>query len=412
MTNPAPEIDSYRSLSFWQESVGLPAAPAAPAGPQTPAAELLETDLCVVGGGVIGSAAALFARQAGLDVLLLDARQPALGASGRNAGMVLSGIAENYAQAVDRYGRATARALWQLSIDNRGQMISLARQLGVPVDVCGSRLLADCPEEAALLAESARLLAEDGFPHEFSPTDPTGRGFLACLHRPDDAVLNPAHFCQALNAHSRARVIRGARVTGLEPAPGGVLVTSQPVRVSARRVLLATNGYSAGLHPFFVGKVRPCRGQIQLSEPAPLVFAQAGYSHFGYYYFRQVPEPDAPGLGRWLMGGARHLHFETENDHLRDDTTGPVQAALRAYTARYFPELADVPVAQRWAGTMGFTPDGLPLVGELPDLPGAFFCVGFNGHGMGLGVKVVERALDLMLHGRSAGAFAAARLMA
>jgi gamma-glutamylputrescine oxidase len=352
-------LSHFATTSFWQQSIGLPAPVSDEAEPLA-----LETDLCIVGGGVTGSSIAWFAKQTGIDALLLDARQPALGATGRNAGMALCGIAESYASAVQQYGRRIAKELWQLTIDNREMMLGLAAELGVPFQRCGSWLLADCAEEADGLAESARLLQTDGFDNHFTPGDPFGRGFLAGLHRPADGVIQPAHF----------------------------------------------NGYSALLHPFFRGKVHPQRGQIQVSEPAPLVFPSAGYSHFGYYYFRQVAEPGQPMLGRWLIGGARHLNFATEAGHTDESVTEKVQADIAAYTAQYFPELADVPISHRWAGTMGFTDDGLPLVGELPDLPGVFYCVGFNGHGMGLGIKVAERAFGLMTEGTHPGIFDAHRI--
>ena len=405
-------LSHFATTSFWQQSIGLPA----PAPDEAEPLEL-ETNLCIVGGGVIGSSIAWFARQAGIDALLLDARQPALGATGRNAGMALCGIADSYASAVKQYGRQAAKELWQLTIHNREMMLGLAAELGVSHERCGSWLLADCGEEAAALAESARLLQADGFDHHFTPADPFGRGFLAGLHRPDDGVLQPAHFNRALVEASGVPVISGAAVTEIATGGAGLRVISSGATVRARRVLLATNGYAPLFHPFFQGKVHPVRGQIQVSEPAPLVFPVAGYSHFGYYYFRQVVEANQPGpgqpeMGRWLIGGARHLNFATENQQTDESTSAKVQADIAAYTAQYFPELAAVPISHRWAGTMGFTDDGLPLVGELPDLPGVFYCVGFNGHGMGLGIKVAERAFGLMTEGVHPGIFDGARLNA
>ncbi len=405
----ADDVRSFASVSYWQQSIGLPLTE------QSEEEHVhIETDLCIVGGGVIGSSIAWFARQAGIDALVLEARQPALGATGRNAGMALCGIADSYASAVETYGRATARELWQLTIDNREMMFGLAATLGVPHQRCGSWLLADCPEEAAALTESARLLREDGFEHNFHPGDPFGRGFLAGLHRPSDGVIHPAHFNRALMDAAGVQVMAGSPVTGIRTNAdhgSGLRVESVGATIHARRVLLATNAYSSLIHPFFQDKVLPRRGQIQVTEPVPLVFPVAGYSHFGYYYFRQVAEPGQPGMGRWLMGGARHLNFAAENQFTDESTSDKVQADLAAYTAQYFPELANAPISHRWAGTMGFTQDGLPLVGELPDLPGVFYCVGFNGHGMGLGVKVAERAFGMMTEGAHPGIFDGAREM-
>jgi glycine/D-amino acid oxidase-like deaminating enzyme len=182
------------------------------------------------------------------------------------------------------------------------------------------------------------------------------------------------------------------------------------VTIRAKWVLLAANAWSAQVHPYFVGKVIPMRGQIYVTEPAPLIFDTAGYSHYGYWYFRQIPEPERPGYGRWLVGGGRHLHFDTENDNPSEEPSGPVQADLEAWTARHFPEFAGLNITHCWAGIMGFTPDGLPLVGILPGHDCIAFAVGFNGHGMGLGVLVAKQALALLLDGALPGLFDARRL--
>jgi gamma-glutamylputrescine oxidase len=393
------------TISYWQQSVGLPSPAPSPAGEKT-----METELCIIGAGITGCSAAYLAAQQGVDTVVVEAREPALGATGRNAGMLLSGIADSYAAAVGIYGRAQARELWQLSIDNRERTIALADLLGVPYYRCGSWLLADVEAEVALLEASSRLLEEDGFSHEYVGGDPLQRGFLAALFRPEDAVINPAQLVIALIKAARVPVFRGAPVTRLEEmADGRVRVVSERLTVVAQKVLVNTNAYAALLDPLFEGKVIPCRGQIQVSEPAPIVFPHAGYSHFGYWYFRQIPEPGDPSLGRWLIGGGRHLHFDTENNTFDDKTTATVQADIEAYTARYFPELARVSIAYRWAGTMGFTADGLPLVGALPSLPNVYYCVGFNGHGMGMGLMVTERALALALNGQHPGVFDAER---
>ncbi|MCE2471251.1 MAG: FAD-binding oxidoreductase, partial [Anaerolineae bacterium] len=68
------------------------------------------------------------------------------------------------------------------------------------------------------------------------------------------------------------------------------------------------------------------------------------------------------------------------------------------------------PVAQRWSGIMGFSCDGLPLVGTLPGRPRIGFAVGFTGHGLALAGATVERAVDKLLRGSHAGAVDASRL--
>ncbi|MDQ3512807.1 MAG: FAD-binding oxidoreductase, partial [Chloroflexota bacterium] len=49
--------------------------------------------------------------------------------------------------------------------------------------------------------------------------------------------------------------------------------------------------------------------------------------------------------------------------------------------AELFPSLAGVRVMRCWAGIMGFTADGLPLIGRFPGRDGLTVAVGFNGGG-------------------------------
>jgi glycine/D-amino acid oxidase-like deaminating enzyme len=48
------------------------------------------------------------------------------------------------------------------------------------------------------------------------------------------------------------------------------------------------------------------------------------------------------------------------------------------------------PVTHRWAGTMGFTDDELPLVGAVPGLPGVYVCGGYTGHGWAFAFQVAK----------------------
>jgi glycine/D-amino acid oxidase-like deaminating enzyme len=62
---------------------------------------------------------------------------------------------------------------------------------------------------------------------------------------------------------------------------------------------------------------------------------------------------------------------------------------------------------------MGFSLDGLPVLGAVPDVPGALFAAGFTGHGMGMGVRFGLLAARSLLgaHDPAADLFPSARLM-
>lgn len=382
------------TTSYWQHTTHLPSPT-----PETGAIEPIRAEVCIIGGGIVGASAAYLLQRAGIECVVLEAREPALGATGRNAGMLVAGIGHNYAQAVREYGRLRARELWQFTIRNREATIRLAEKLGVDVRRCGSWQLADTAEEAAELAEAAQLMREDELPVEFADHDPLGRGFTAALGNPNDATLHPAQLVQALLATSNTTVIAHSPVTHIEPSETGRMmsVTSARTTVTCKNVFVATNAYLPQLFPQFEERVFPVRGQIYVTAPAPMVLERGGSSHNGYYYFHQIPEPSQPGYGRWLIGGARQTNFESENGHYEEQTTADIQAALEAFTRRYFPELTAVPIEHRWAGTMGFTSNALPLIGQLEEMPRVTYCAGFTGHGMALALKSVETALMQML---------------
>jgi gamma-glutamylputrescine oxidase len=364
-----------------------------------------EVDVLVIGAGVVGCAAAYFLRQAGRTVVLTEARDIALGASGRNAGFMITGLDVYYHQAIERYGRAMARELWALSTRTVRFWREFAKDGSLPIRQCGALLLAESAEEAADLEQAARALNADGIPVEFHSSDPLGRGYHAAIFQPFDGMVQPVTLAQAIFAQSGAELIANNEVYAIRQlAPERVLVESRLYRFQARKVLLCTNAYSALIEPYFVSKVIPTRGQVLATAPLPQpVLETCGYSNYGYMYFRPTFD------GRLLLGGARHLFKPQEHDTHDDRTTAAVQAALEAYLHQYFPEV-DAPIERRWAGIMGFSCDGLPLVGCLPDKPDVGFAVGFTGHGLSFGAAAAERAVDHLLNGAPIGALDAARL--
>jgi glycine/D-amino acid oxidase-like deaminating enzyme len=52
---------------------------------------------------------------------------------------------------------------------------------------------------------------------------------------------------------------------------------------------------------------------------------------------------------------------------------------------RAFPSLASVPTAATWGGMIDATPDLIPVISEIPSLPGLILSSGFSGHGFGIG---------------------------
>lgn len=120
-------------------------------------------DVCVVGAGIAGVSAALHLERLGISVIVLERDRPASGASGKNAGFLMRGAADNYAVACRDWGRDTARLVWHWTEENLAALRALGIDSIPTVRRIPSCLLGLEAEEAAELADAARLLAEDGF---------------------------------------------------------------------------------------------------------------------------------------------------------------------------------------------------------------------------------------------------------
>jgi glycine/D-amino acid oxidase-like deaminating enzyme len=64
-------------------------------------------------------------------------------------------------------------------------------------------------------------------------------------------------------------------------------------------------------------------------------------------------------------------------DFILDDVFAALQTAYPAFTAAR--------VEERWAGMIDGTPDAVPVIDAIANVPGLYLCTGFSGHGFGLG---------------------------
>ncbi|MFZ5476144.1 MAG: NAD(P)/FAD-dependent oxidoreductase [Myxococcota bacterium] len=361
-------------------------------------------DVVVIGAGLCGAGAAWALAKAGVSTVWLEADRTSHGASGRNAGFLLQGTAERYSRAVSLLGRARAREVHAASLDNHRAMAATVAELGI---ACGYQkrgslqLAGSEPEEHDLL-ESATLLREDGF----AAVERVGEALAPCyreagfrlgVHLPEDGELHPARFVRGV---AQAAIAEGVRLFERSPVtslaadtPGDALARTPGGSVRASLALLCTNAAAGRLAPFYADKVDPVRGQMLATAPAPILFDCPVYADHGFDYWRQDEH------GRIALGGWRNLDPDGERgdeERLHPD----IQARMTAFLHR-FPALRDVPITHRWSGTMGFSRDGLPIVGPVPGLPGALGAAGFTGHGFGFAWLAGRALAELVLEGRS-----------
>lgn len=351
----------------------------APATARAPLDGDLTADAAIVGGGIAGIATAYALAREGARVVVIERGELAGGASGRNAGFVLGGVAENYVAACRRYGDARATRIFRFTYANRLLFRSAIRANAIDCLAAwnGSDQLAGDDEEWGEIAESARQLASHGVRVRLEPAR------RAAVYE-DDGEIHPVRFVRGLAAAAEAH---GARIHTATPvtscAPGELRTTRGTVRAGA--VVLCTNAYT---HHLARTRVRPVRGQICATEPfARRIFERPAYAHRGYRYWRQL------AAGNVLVGGWRDTAVDEEVGE-DDGTSERIQRQLDAFLAEHG---IDAPVTHRWGGTMGFSHDGLPYIGRAAD--GLYRCGGFTGHGQGYAMAAGEMVSTLIRSG-------------
>jgi sarcosine oxidase subunit beta len=161
--------------------------------------------------------------------------------------------------------------------------------------------------------------------------------------------------------------------------------------IFADDVVLATNAYTPTLLPDLPnGAIVPARGQILVTQPVPPILPRPFGNNFDKEYGRQVPG------GPILCGGYRRLDEDEGLGHYEERVSAPVLSGIARCLTTLFPALAGVKVVRCWAGIMGFTADGLPLIGRMESVPGLTVAAGFNGGGFSWAAitgKIVARLL-------------------
>jgi gamma-glutamylputrescine oxidase len=336
-------------------------------------------DACVIGLGGSGLACVHELLELGLSVIAIDAGQVAAAAAGRNGGFLLAGSYHFHHDAVARYGRERANDIYQLSL---AQIDRIEQETPAAVRRTGSLRLAASPAELDDCHAQLRAMRDDALPVEIFETA-HGAGLLF----PNDAAFNPLLRCRLL---ARSAIGRGAVLFENSPATAVRQgdVTTPGGRISCDHVFVAVDGGLPALLPELAGTVRIARLQMLATAPAPEVnFPRPVYSRFGFEYWQQLPDR------RIALGGFRDLSHDEWT--ASTDTSAAVQDALEQHLRGVLGVRA--PIERRWAASVGYTADGLPVFQE-PRL-GVHAFGGYSGTGNVIGALCGRAAARLAVRG-------------
>ncbi|HEY0635243.1 MAG TPA: FAD-binding oxidoreductase [Gammaproteobacteria bacterium] len=347
------------------------------------------TDVCVVGGGYAGLAAALELAERGYRVVLVEARRLGWGASGRNGGQVLAGYGFTGLEAIEvQLLPADARRAWEISIAGLAWLRERIARHSIDCDYTAGHLsLAIGQRKAHALERWVRHLAKQyDYQLELIPHAELGdwiasERFQAGAFDPLSGHLHPLKYCLGLAAAARmAGVAIYEQTPALAIENGAMpLVRTAQGEVACRYVVLAGNVYLAEfakkLAADLATRIMPVGTYIITTEPMKKERADALIknraaafdTNLVLDYFRVTADH------RLLFGGGESYTTATPLN---------LKERMRQRMLRVFPQLQDLQVPYVWGGFVDITMNQAPDFGRLGS--NIYYLQGFSGHGLAL----------------------------
>ena len=395
-------LDTDRELT--RRSWYAATAPRTTAFAPLPAGEH-DCDVAVVGGGLAGLSAALELRERGFDVLLLEAQEIGHGASGRNGGQAIYGLACDITTIEDQLGRDAARQVFAMSLEALDLIRQRIARFGIHCDWRDGYLgVATNARKARALRDEVELLgARYDHPLQWIEGADLPRWidsprYVAAAHDPRSGHLHPLKYTLGLAQAASAQGVRvheRSAVSRIAPQSAGVrLITDGGATLHARHVLLGGNVYldafAPGLAPALARRIMPVGTYIVCSQPLDAARAQALIpcgaavcdNNFVLDYFRTTADH------RVLYGGRVSYSTRTPSD---------LATSMQRRMTGTFPQLQGTGVEYAWGGFVDISMSRAPDFGRLDGFDGrVYYLQGFSGHGLaltGLAGKLVAEAI-------------------
>lgn len=414
----------HPTISYWQDPPShLASHKTTPKIPQI-------ADIVIIGSGITGASIAynILNQRPPPSVLMLEARTACSGATGRNGGHTKAAAYREFLDNMSRLGEEEAAKIVRFQFNCMRAVHDFAREhdiecdswQGDTVDVFYDQEQADKAKRS--VAEIKRVLGEyDPIArYIFWNAEETERRFLAQgslgAVQYEAGSIHPYNFVtgmldltlkQGLNLQTETPA---TRILEIEDGIGKYLVETPRGKVRACKVVLATNGYTAQLYPGLQGVIVPLRGHMTAQRPGsglPKGGLLGTYSFIyndGYEYM--IPRPQASKFQGGIMigGGATKAPEEglREFGETDDTTTMPaIQGYLEDCTKSYFgsnwgEDHPDGRLRRAWTGIMGYSADGFPLIGQIPDTDDLYVAASFQGLGMVLCFLSAKALVSIM----------------
>lgn len=380
--------------SYYETSVTRPPESPALTGRQS-------ADVCVVGGGYAGLAAALELAERGYSVALLEARKIGWGASGRNGGQVLVGYGFTGQEAIEvQLSPADARRAWDISVEGLHVLKRQIAKYQIECDYVPGHLSLTLNKRKSLVLERWIGHLAHRYDYELQPINHqdigewiASRRYHSGAYDAQSGHLHPLKYCLGLATAAQqqgVRIFENSAAIEISSGATSLVKTSQG-EVACNYVVLAGNVYLAEFGHGFANsinkRIMPVGTYIITTAPMEKDQADslirnrcAAYdTNLVLDYFRVTTD------NRLLFGGGESYTTATPLN---------LKKKMRQRMLTVFPQLKHLQVPFVWGGFVDITMNQAPDFGRLGN--NIYYLQGFSGHGLamaGMAGKLVAEAV-------------------
>lgn len=344
--------------------------------------ENLSTDVVIIGAGFTGLSASLHLESLGIRTIVLEKETVGWGASGRNAGMILSGYKPLQTDLIERWGLEKTKQLFDFTTDSIRLVkeIVAKHQIACSLQNSGSVFLVTKKGiEIALKKEMDILQSKYGYVTSWisgkdMSLEINSSSYTQGLLDTNSYSFHPLNYTLGLARAAESlgsQIFEKSMVNKLQRNSDHFIAFTEKGSVKAKEVIIATDGYTTSVTKKLHNCILSVASFAIATEQLDKEFLQNLIPKNRMLYddknllttIRTTPDSRILFGGSGLLPTASNKYYQEVYKNMLE----------------VFPQLATSKIEYRWGGMVGATIDQLPIIGKQED--GTYYATGYTGHG-------------------------------
>ena len=355
----------------------------------------VETDVCIIGGGLAGVNTLLELSEKKVSAILLEGETIGNGASGRNGGFLSAGYSVPITKLEQRLGKKYAQELYKLSLEGvdivhqRSQKFALANIETKPgiIRISWGQRNGSLTEQIDYLNRTyntnlsywSRNKVREHYSSE---------KYNDAVFNPDGYQLHPLnyiHKCAEASEDLGAKIFEQTPAYKVSKRNSSFVIDSNQGQVKANTVVICISASSNHVNRKLYNSILPVGTFVLLTEPLYDQLSEAIRAPYAVSDNRRIENYYRPlQTTQILWGGGISMRLRPSN----------LKQKMLRDLLKVYPQLTGIKAELSWSGTMGYALHSMPQIGKLDE--NMWYLQGFGGHGLNttaLGGKLITRAI-------------------